>query len=253
MNLPVETIRAIEAHACAEYPRESCGIVLKDGAYIACENHAVDAGHDPTQTFALNDAIYLKHYIAGDLAAIVHSHPEGSEYPTKADMEGQNSTRVPWGIIRTTQKADKGIKAHGLFWFGDGVPKPALIGRGFRHGVTDCYALIRDWYAESGIAIPEFPREWKWWNDGKTSLYEDHFADAGFEILPQSAKAKVGDVFFMRLYSKVPNHAGVYIGNGLILHHLTPNGNGYEPDWLSRREPVARRINLITAWLRRTA
>jgi len=40
----------------------------------------------------------------------------------------------------------------------------------------------------------------------------------------------------------VTNHAGIYIGNGLFLHHL--------PNRLSREEPVMRWKSLITHVLR---
>lgn len=34
------------------------------------------------------------------------------------------------------------------------------------------------------------------------------------------ADIRVGDVIVMQVRAPVPNHAGVYIGDGLMLHHL---------------------------------
>ena len=53
-------------------------------------------------------------------------------------------------------------------------------------GVSDCYSLIRDWYrTERGIALPEFPRDWEWWEYGG-DLYAMGFAEAGFVKLPEN-------------------------------------------------------------------
>ena len=36
-----------------------------------------------------------------------------------------------------------------VFWWGDKLPRAPLIGRGFRHGIHDCYSLIRDYYGDT--------------------------------------------------------------------------------------------------------
>ncbi len=47
----------------------------------------------------------------------------------------------------------------------------------------------------------------------------DNFADAGFVVV-EPDDLLVGDVFLMQVNSEVPNHAAIYLGDGLILHHL---------------------------------
>lgn len=54
------------------------------------------------------------------------------------------------------------------------------------------------------------------------NLYLDNFGSAGFGVanLTDRTDLKVGDVLLMQVASPVPNHAAVYLGDGLILHHL---------------------------------
>jgi cell wall-associated NlpC family hydrolase len=81
---------------------------------------------------------------------------------------------------------------------------------------------VRDWYAlERGIDLPDFERFDEWWKRGM-NLYLDNFGSAGFEDtnLTDRADLKVGDALLMQVASPVPNHAAVYLGDGLILHHL---------------------------------
>jgi cell wall-associated NlpC family hydrolase len=54
------------------------------------------------------------------------------------------------------------------------------------------------------------------------NLYLDNFGSAGFGVtdLTDRTSLKVGDVLLMQVAASVPNHAAVYLGDGLILHHL---------------------------------
>lgn len=72
------------------------------------------------------------------------------------------------------------------------------MGRSFHHGVLDCWALCRDWYArECGLALPSPERHDKWWDDGHSNLYMDNLADAGFSVLPDDAELRRGDLILM--------------------------------------------------------
>lgn len=108
------------------------------------------------------------------------------------------------------------------------------MGRNYHHGWQDCYALIRDYYQrELGIAIPDFERIDRWWEDpAHASLYLDNFSKAGFYEVDSIQR---GDVLICRVgRTEHPNHAVVYlandaelqseqtepcIGSALILHH----------------------------------
>lgn len=220
---------AFEAHALRDFPRESCGVIA-GGAYVPLPNAAAD----PQHTFVIPDDAWA---LWRDKAeAVVHSHPNGPAHPTRSDMEGQIATDIPWVIVAT----DGVACADPIVW-GDGTARPGLIGRSFVHGVTDCYALIRDYFhQERGIRLPDFPRDDSWWTEGG-NLYLENFGRAGFTMVPLEDLA-AGDAVLMQVRAPVPNHAGVVLGDGLILHHLQER--------LSRREPLGPWLRFVTHALR---
>jgi cell wall-associated NlpC family hydrolase len=224
MLFSAELNAAILAEAQAT-DNEICGVVI-DGAPVFLENMA----EDPKSTFYMPD-------VPDEAEAVFHSHPGGPFYPSLADMQQQISTDLPWGIACHNDRHAE------VFWWGASAPKAPLVGRGFRHGVTDCYSLVQDFYSEvHGIQIMDVPRSWEWWTNDET-LYESLFQEAGFVPI-QLAEVQPGDAFLATIRSKTPNHAGVYIGNGLILHH-TCGRDGYDPFKLSTIEPAARWFNFL--------
>jgi proteasome lid subunit RPN8/RPN11 len=231
-----EVEAAIVAHARAEYPREACGLVLH-GAYVPVENLA----ENPREDFMIDIAETMQ----PGVQAIVHSHPDGDPWPSAEDMAGQIATALPWGVLTVGSGG-----AGSVLWWGPGVPRPPLIGRDFRHGPSgsdgrgDCYALIRDWFAEErNIELMEFPRKDRWWSDEKQpqNLYLDNFAKAGFAEIGIE-EMQPGDVVLARVMSRVPNHGGIVLANGLVLHHLTHR--------LSKTEPLGRWMRQVTHALR---
>lgn len=234
----------IHEQAKAAYPNEAVWLI-SGGECHQVENIA----EKPTKHMAVSKQV-MRNAQARGLEAVIHSHPDGPDCPSEHDMRGQIHTAVPWGIVSTD-----GQYCLPIFWWGDDVPILPLKGRGFRHGVTDCYSLIRDYYRmEKGILIPEFPRSWDWWHHDQ-DLYVDGFPKAGFvkldvekiklgEIEPQE-----GDMWFSQLRSNVPNHGGIYMGDETILHHATSR-KAVDPARMSAREPIHRWLPHITHWLR---
>ncbi|QEX18482.1 tail protein [Hypericibacter terrae] len=240
---------AARAHAVAAWPNEAVGFVVA-GVYEPQANIAIESA----ETFAVTDAAYLDAVSRG-LQGIVHSHPvlDGQypvAWPSASDMRAQIATDLPWGIVVAGKES-----AVPPFWWGDAVPMPKLKGRPFRHGVTDCMSLIRDWYRqERGVTLPVGPRDWDWWAkpegaEGR-NLYLENFGPAGFTVVDK-ATAQRGDVFLAKagLKTTVPNHGAVYLGRGLILHHKAGR-LGFDPSRLSIEEPVARWMPFITHCLR---
>ncbi|MCO7246351.1 NlpC/P60 family protein [Halomonas sp. Mc5H-6] len=227
----------INAGALEAYPNEAVWLITP-GECRQVKNIATD----PESTFKV-DKRTMAAAIKRGLQAVVHSHPDFPDCPSAADMRGQLATVVPWGIVATN-----GENCTPIRWWGEGVEKAPLIGRGFVHGITDCYALIRDYYAqELGIALPEYPRNWQWHEQGE-NLYLDGVASAGFRRI-EAEDAKPGDMWLAQFRSPVPNHGGVLLDNGLTLHHPSAR-NPVDPARLSRREPVGRWQHYITHWYR---
>lgn len=212
------TLEAIEAHAVAEYPREACGLVVVVKGreqYRPCRNMA-DA---PGEHFRLDPSDYAAAEDAGEITAVVHSHPDAAAAPSEADRVGCEASGLPWLIVAV----------HGGRVAGRAQIEPCgyiapLVGRTWSHGTLDCWALVRDWYArELGVALPSPPRADGWWNDGHSDLYaEAAMQKEGFRKLAPDETLLPGDVILMQIRARngVPNHAAVYLGDGLMLHHL---------------------------------
>lgn len=96
-----------------------------------------------------------------------------------------------------------------------------LLHREFSHGTTDCYALVRDFYADNfGFEFPNYARPDDWWDHG-LDLYREHFHECGFRVIdPAPHEWKPADAFLIAIRSPVPNHAAVYLGDNKILHHF---------------------------------
>lgn len=218
-------IAAIKKDACERFPNESCGIVFED-QYIPFENVAAD----PTQSFHIKEEKLVPYL--GKIQAIVHSHPMGPDCPSETDMQQQVAWNLPFGIVATD-----GSDCLEPFFWGGNTPIPALKGRGFRHGVTDCYSLVRDYYRLNlGIQLSEYPREWEWWKKEESKLYERYFANENFYRI-EASEVRPHDCFLASIRSDTPNHAGVYVGGNKILHHLTSK-SASDPSALSREDPV---------------
>jgi proteasome lid subunit RPN8/RPN11 len=234
-----EQIKLAKDHALKAFPEESCGVVI-DGKYIACRNVA----EDPLKDFEINPEDWVEF---GEVEAVIHSHTFSSapgvrvnernpRSPTHKDMACQIEMGVPWAIIPTD-----GEMTIEPVWFGRDELSTPLVGRVFIHGITDCYGLIRAYFwQELNIFLPDFPRDENWWKQEK-DLYSENFAAWGFKRISQK-EAKAGDVFLAQINSPVPNHGGVYLDNGLAIHHLAGR--------LSRREPIGPWTKFITHWLR---
>ncbi len=221
-------IEAAKAHAIAEFPKESCGFI-KGGAYFACANkHKTPLTH-----FTIRSKRYDKAYAAGEVAAIVHSHPNGPLSPSHADMQQQDVSDVPWVIITLNETGVDKIVA-----WGDSLPVPQLIGRPFIHGVLDCYTVVRDVFRlgsdallQQGIhwplapiLLPQVPRGDGWWTESE-DLYAKQFEQFGFRKI-NFAEVQPGDCFLAAVGNKVINpkrqlnHAGVLLHHDQVLHHM---------------------------------
>lgn len=207
--LTKKTLAAIQQHAEQVYPCESCGVIIRVGRayrYMPCAN----THNEPKDEFRISPEEYEAAESAGEIVAVVHSHPDATSMPSPRDQAVCNETGLPWVIISWPEGDVRTITPQG-------ADEP-IIGRPFVHGVWDCYGLIRDWYRqERGIELPNFPREDEWWEKGQ-DLYRDHYAEAGF--VETNGPLQPGDIVLMQYQAGVLNHAGIYIGDEKMLHHL---------------------------------
>lgn len=205
-----ETVKAkFVEQAKAECPREACGLVIiKNGKQVYCPAKNLAKGSD---NFILNPIDYEKADTAGEIVAVIHSHPNMSAKPSQADLVACEGSGLPWFICGIPSEQWEYIEPSGYI--------APLVGRQWSHGVLDCYAIIRDWYAqEKNITLLDFERSDEWWKMGG-NLYLDNFEKAGFKRITLE-ELSCGDVILMTVNSTVPNHGAIYLGDNMILHHV---------------------------------
>lgn len=98
-----KTIKAIQEHAAAEYPREACGLVAQRGRaerYFPCRNLATES----KDNFVLAPEDYAEVEEWGAITGIVHSHPDATTQPSELDKAQCDTTLLP-GILSAGQKA----------------------------------------------------------------------------------------------------------------------------------------------------
>lgn len=209
--------RAIE-HAKAEYPRESCGVihVFKGRErYAPCRNIA-----ESDQEFEIHGEDLANAEDIGPITAIVHSHCDRGPEPSEADLRGCETTKRTWLIVSVPSET----------WhiLGTGQQLLPLYGRQFVHGLLDCYSFIEDWYRqELKIELRPYVRDEEWWLKGQ-NIYMENVLREGFIRLKDDEPLSRGDLIFMQIASPVPNHAAVYLGDGMVGHHLQGRLSGYD-------------------------
>ena len=196
-------------HSKRELPREACGLVIifkGKQQYRPCRNIA-----NGSDNFIIDPNDYEKADRDGEIVAVIHSHPNMSAKPSQADLVSCEASGLPWFIVGLPSEQWEYIEPIGYI--------APLVGRKWSHGVLDCYAIIKDWYKqERNIELLDFFRSDDWWKRGE-NLYLDNFSKAGFYKITQE-ELKEGDVILMVINSSVPNHGAIYLGDGLILHHV---------------------------------
>lgn len=229
IKLSLEQIEKIKAYCIEQFPLEAV-IGVANNELVFLKNLSKTPQED-----------FLVDFSVENLQALIHSHPKGTTDPSQMDMKGQIATDIPWGIVSVQQNND-GLTVSNISWFGDEVSLyTPLLGRQFKHGVLDCYSAIRGFYAQtpdqilesfghSGrecreylqnkpvVKLKEFARDMLWWERGD-NLYVNGFAEAGFkQVFLEDLKA--GDVILYKIKSSVLNHGAVFLGDGVIYHHL---------------------------------
>lgn len=232
---PREDIKAqIAAISRNAFPNEACGFVVssrggKHMEVVPCYN----ASATPLEHFRIRPEDFRAvEDGGGEIELVWHSHPNGRAEATLADKTSVERFGIPYLIY--VLPADLWDFYAPTGWKAD------LIGRPFVHGILDCYTFCRDYYATIGIEIPDFHREDNWWEPLKEivqpggglrqirtaepgriiapplNLYMENFEKAGFVRVGKLAKH---DAVLMRLQHHAVNHAGIYVGEGFLMHH----------------------------------
>lgn len=233
-------MKAIAEHVAAEYPKEACGVVVQAGRaqnYIACRNIA----ENPAEAFTMAPEDKLAAEEQGEIIMIVHSHPDVVQLvPSEHDRIQCDWSGVEWGIMSWPD---------GDFCTLSPREDRDYTGRRWVLGFADCWSLIREWYQrEHGIALGNYSVPYEWWEQGENRYDDNWQAEGFFEVDPTDIRP--GDMIMMRVQAQVTNHAAIYLGDNLILHHITgqlsarvPYGKYYR----DRTVRVVRHKELINA------
>lgn len=206
-----EVYADLKAHALESSPLECCGLVVttKTGfKYIRCNNL-----HKQVENFILDPQDYIRIEDEGyNIVAIAHSHvssPARFSDTDKASIERGDLDWVLYSILQDSFIETSPNKRD--------VP---YIGRHYVYGVQDCYTIIRDYYRrELNIILPEPPPQDPTDSNFGEGLYK-LFEEYGFvEILPKDLKPSDCIIMCIGNKSRQPTHAGIYLGENVILHH----------------------------------
>jgi proteasome lid subunit RPN8/RPN11 len=228
-----QVFEAAYQHAIEAYPKEAAGMVV-DGDYVRLDNLSTSPDHD----VVLSDADLIR---VANAELFFHSHPDAPACPSEQDMLYQEQLGIPFVVIC--------LPVFDLFCWGDMLQRAPLLGRSFRHGINDCYSLVRDFYDEYGIAqLPGKARGWGWWNKNQ-NLYVENFERANFVAIPPDEAVRNGDLLLFKFTFPVPMHAAIVIERDLLMHHMSGD-KPYDPTRLSVAVPRTRLIRHAVMGLR---
>jgi proteasome lid subunit RPN8/RPN11 len=239
-----ETRQAIDAHALRDFPREACGLVVDTAAgeiYLPCRNIA----RTVNEHFAIHPMDYADAEERGEITCVVHSHPNIPARPSQGDKVACEKSNKPWFIVAVWKQPEDAVPriVGDFMWAPSGYEAP-LVGREFFFGVLDCYTLLRDWYKrERNIELLDFERHDNFWND-KFGPAMDLYAQyelAGFKEVRDDI-IRVGDVALMQIRAPFANHAGVFVGEDQMLHHMYGHLSMISPYRNSMYQEKTRRI-----------
>jgi proteasome lid subunit RPN8/RPN11 len=229
-----DAIRAAAlAHAQQDDPREACGLVLVirgRQAYRPCRN----IGEEPGDMFVIDPDDYRQAEDDGEVLAVVHSHPITPPGPNPTDRAACEASGLPWLIVNPKTLVWAEIEPCGY--------QAPLLGREWVWGAQDCWTLARDWYAEQGTVLPDWPRPARASEFEEAPMFEGRWEEAGFEQI-DPADMREGDAVLMAIGNTRLNHVGVYVGDQMLLHHLRGR--------LSSRDLYGGWLQNCTGWVGR--
>jgi len=204
----------------AKSDEEKGGVILSDGSFIEIENQSQNKYYG----FVFDLSVVEK-----KIKAIVHTHGYSSAEPSIHDILSCVKSGFPWMIV--------GFYGDEIKWIDHTMDishiTDPLLDRPFVYGHLDCYTIVRDWYKKYGLSLNDYQRNGLFWRDVESEYnpYVEFFEQEGFFELDDNAKIMPNDLILMSIGSKrqdCANHAGVYVGDNKIIHHIFNSLSRYD-------------------------
>ena len=191
-------------------PKESCGllaVINGKETFWPCKNLA----EEPEEYFIIAPDDWADCEDQGELMGIVHSHTQGSAFPSEADKASCEYLGLPFYIYSIEQKNWHSFKPDGY--------KSGLLGRRWIWGKHDCWSLITDYFFEKKqIKLKNWPRPKKIKEFIQNPYFEKVLTGSGFKEVDKN-NIEEFDVLLMIGVDDKLNHVALYIGNQTILNH----------------------------------
>ena len=219
MTLEETTRTAIKQHATREIPRECCGLLVEEkGSLVTLECQNVS--EMPTKHFSLKPSDYVQASRRGKIKAVYHSHNSSNDKFSHNDMAHSRSHNLPF-VLYNPEKDSFSL-------FDPDKNKTFLYKKVFKLEESDCYTVVKEYYKNLGIELADIKgcRLDPTWHRKNPTLIRDIFnlnklnPHLPIMELPPSKEIKKHDVLvFKFIKGAAPNHVGVYLGDGTIMHH----------------------------------
>jgi proteasome lid subunit RPN8/RPN11 len=233
MTLNSKIKNEIKKHARAEAPRECCGFILDNNKIYQAQNSSTN-----NKRFKISAQEYLLASSLGSIKAVYHSHP--STEAKFSEFDKFNS--LGHGVIYVLFS----MKDNSFTQFDPSLTDfNKYIGRKFKIGKTDCFALCRDFYeSELNIKIVAPPYD-KNFRSYLEELFDKHFQEQGFYEVAEPQKYDC--ILFNRRKGEPSSHIGIYLGGGLMLHQPEKSYSRVE-EYTSTHKKLTNRIIRHKKW-----
>jgi proteasome lid subunit RPN8/RPN11 len=211
---------AVRDHARRAAPAEACGLVVRTGGGELTAVPGRNVSEGPEEAFTLDPAAWIEAEELGEVVALYHSHPATPAVPSSWDRGSCDRSGLPWLIYSLPEEAFVTVRPSGAL-----LP---LEERPFAFGLHDCGTLVADYFlGELGVPLSVEPYlDMDFFQDPGHKPYRRKFLDNGFMEIPRAqfgedfCGLRIHDCLLMQVQAGAPNHAAVYVGGNLILHHL---------------------------------
>ena len=208
----------IKIEGVKNYPKESCGLILKDKAgksiTVSCKNIS-DA---PRQNFVIDPEDYADAAERGEVIGVWHTHIEIPSRASDADKVGCERTQMPWFIVSVRKATQDRFEFEGPTVINPSGFEMPYLERPYVPGVLDCYSLAQDYYRiEHGIILGNYPIRLPDGSPGYKQFVTQYEKEGFVRLINEELKS--GDSIIMQIATEHPSHWGIYLGDGVFMHH----------------------------------